>query len=90
MLLGQSLLYAISFDKDNLYLEFESGVLWCRFVQQELWFQWLVDVPSRNAKKKNGQVQFKELHGNRVTPRWAVPQSHNWCTKSTLSGARWG
>ena len=66
MLLGQSLLFAISFDKDNLYLEFESGVLWCRFVQQELWFQWLEDVPSRNAKKKNGQVQFKELHGNRV------------------------
>ena len=66
MLLGQSLLFAISFDKDNLYLEFESGVLWCRFVQQELWFQWLEDVPSRNAKKKNGQVQFKELHGKLV------------------------
>ncbi|MFM1898206.1 MAG: hypothetical protein RL577_446 [Bacteroidota bacterium] len=66
MLLGQPLKFAISFDKDNLYLEFESGVLWCRFVQQELWFQWLEDVPSRNAKKKNGQVQFKELHNSRV------------------------
>jgi predicted ribosome quality control (RQC) complex YloA/Tae2 family protein len=66
MLVGQTLLFAISFDKDNLYLEFESGVLWCRFVQQELWFQWLEDVPSRNAKKKNGQVQFKELHGKGV------------------------
>lgn len=66
MLLGQTLKFAISFDKDNLYLEFDSGVLWCRFVQQELWLQWLEDVPSRNAKKKNGQVQFKELHQHRV------------------------
>lgn len=66
LLLGQTMVFAISFDKDNLYLEFECGVLWCRFVQQELWLQWLEEMPSRNAQKKSGQVQFKELHQQRV------------------------
>ncbi|MFZ9755294.1 MAG: NFACT RNA binding domain-containing protein [Bacteroidia bacterium] len=58
--------YAISFDKDNLYLEFSTGVLWCRFVHQELWLQWLDELPSRNAQKRHNQVQFKSKHGQSV------------------------